>query len=195
MTTRPPPTATGASRRRSPSGSGARADWDVPAPVDGWTARDVVGHLTTWFPAFLDGGRRDAAARAGRRDDPVGAWEAHAAVQALLDDPESAGQKIDNPHIGDDDGRRRDGQDLHGRRLHAHLGPRPAPPARTTVSTPRFCAALLEGMEQMEDAVRASGQYGPRVPVADDADAQTRMLGFIGRDPAWRPAAAGVRRT
>jgi hypothetical protein len=26
-----------------------------------------------------------------------------------------------------------------------------------------------------------------RVPVKDDADAQTKMLGFIGRDPHWTP--------
>ena len=42
-------------------------------------------------------------------------------------------------------------------------------------------------MEPIEDAMRASGQYGPRVAVAADADVQTRLLGFIGRDPAWRP--------
>ena len=33
-------------------------DWDAPAPVQGWTARDVVGHLVEWFPGFLAGGGR-----------------------------------------------------------------------------------------------------------------------------------------
>jgi hypothetical protein len=46
-------------------------------------------------------------------------------------------------------------------------------------------------MEPMEDVIRSSGQYGARVPTPQNADAQTRMLGFIGRDPFWRPAAAG----
>ena len=31
-------------------------DWDAPTPVDGWVARDVVRHLTEWFPAFLAAG-------------------------------------------------------------------------------------------------------------------------------------------
>jgi uncharacterized protein (TIGR03086 family) len=53
---------------------------------------------------------------------------------------------------------------------------------------PDQCAVLLAGMEQVEDLIRASGQYGPRVPTPDDADAQTRLLGFIGRDPSWTPA-------
>jgi uncharacterized protein (TIGR03086 family) len=49
---------------------------------------------------------------------------------------------------------------------------------------PDVCAVLLAGMEPFEDMIRASGQYGPRVPTPDDADAQTRLLGFIGRDPS-----------
>jgi hypothetical protein len=40
-------------------------------------------------------------------------------------------------------------------------------------------------MEAMEDVIRSSGQYGARVPVPAGADAQTRLLGFIGRDPNW----------
>jgi hypothetical protein len=31
------------------------------------------------------------------------------------------------------------------------------------------------------------------VAVPDDADVQTRMLGFIGRDPAWTPAGTSTR--
>jgi len=50
---------------------------------------------------------------------------------------------------------------------------------------PDFCAELLGGMEQMEQVIRSSGQYGPRVEVPPDADTQTRLLGFIGRDPFW----------
>jgi hypothetical protein len=37
----------------------------------------------------------------------------------------------------------------------------------------------------MEDVIRASGQFGVRVEVPDGADTQTRLLGFIGRDPFW----------
>jgi hypothetical protein len=50
---------------------------------------------------------------------------------------------------------------------------------------PGFCAQLLGGMEPMEEVIRSSGHYGPRVEVPADADAQTRLLGFIGRDPFW----------
>ena len=48
---------------------------------------------------------------------------------------------------------------------------------------PARCARLLDGMVPMDAALRASGHYGPRVEVAADADAQTRLLAFIGRHP------------
>jgi len=47
------------------------------------------------------------------------------------------------------------------------------------------CAAMLAEMEPLEELIRSSGQYGPAVPVPVDADPQTRLIGFIGRDPAW----------
>lgn len=48
---------------------------------------------------------------------------------------------------------------------------------------PRRCAEMLEGMLPMDEVLRQSGQFGPRVAVADDADAQTKLLAFIGRTP------------
>jgi len=60
---------------------------------------------------------------------------------------------------------------------------------REVTLDPDVCAELLAGMEPVEQLIRESGHYGPRVDVPADADAQTRMLGFIGRDPLWvRPA-------
>jgi uncharacterized protein (TIGR03086 family) len=44
---------------------------------------------------------------------------------------------------------------------------------------------LWEGMQtlppEVDDAMRSSGQFGPRVAVADDADEQTLLLAFNGR--------------
>ncbi|GII23120.1 hypothetical protein [Planosporangium mesophilum] len=50
---------------------------------------------------------------------------------------------------------------------------------------PDFCRRLLSGMEPLEQIIRSSGQYGARVEVPGDADPQTGLLGFIGRDPLW----------
>ena len=45
------------------------------------------------------------------------------------------------------------------------------------------CAVLLAGMEPIDEVLRQSGQYGPKVEVPADSDVQTRMLAFIGRNP------------
>lgn len=42
---------------------------------------------------------------------------------------------------------------------------------------------LLAGMEAHDEALRASGQYGAKVDVAADADEQTRLIAFSGRQP------------
>src|SRR6478752_3373853 len=77
-------------------------DWDAPAPVAGWQARDVVRHLVEWLPALLaDGAGIELPAVISVDDDPVAAWLAHtAAVQGLLDDPETADRLLQNPHLG-----------------------------------------------------------------------------------------------
>jgi uncharacterized protein (TIGR03086 family) len=162
------------------------ADWSAPAPVDGWTATDVVRHLVEWFPGFLAMGS-DVRLPSGPSvdDDPVAAWQVHAdGVQAVLDDPAAGDREFS----------------------HVHTGTMPLPVAVDRFYTadvfmhtwdlaratgqdetldPGLCAQLLAGMEPIEDVMRSSGQYGPRVTVPAGADAQTRMLGFIGRDPSW----------
>ena len=32
--------------------------WDNPSHCEGWTARDIVGHLAEWVPAFLANQKR-----------------------------------------------------------------------------------------------------------------------------------------
>jgi uncharacterized protein (TIGR03086 family) len=160
-------------------------DWDAPAPVDGWVARDVVEHLTTWFPGFLAAGGvvLDVEADTG---DPAVAWRAHAAaVQALLDGPD-AGGSFTHPHVRTMPLKQAVAQFytadvfMHTWDLARAAGLDPE------LATDR-CEAMLEGMRPIEDLLRGSGQYGPAVPVADDAPVQDRFIGFIGRDPAWQP--------
>jgi len=42
---------------------------------------------------------------------------------------------------------------------------------------------MLVGMEPIDEVLRQSGQFGPRVAVPDDADEQTKLIAFIGRQP------------
>jgi uncharacterized protein (TIGR03086 family) len=163
--------------------------WDSPAPVCGWTARDVVRHLVEWLPAFLAGGSTVLLPAVPSVDDnPVGAWQAHVdAVQALLDDPATAGRTLSNSHIGAFPVDQAIDQ-FYTSDVFMHTWDLARATGQDDRLDPRFCALLLAGMEPMEHVIRSSGQYGPRVPVPDDADVQARLLGFIGRDPHWTAA-------
>jgi hypothetical protein len=48
---------------------------------------------------------------------------------------------------------------------------------------PEVVHDMLVGMEPLDDMLRASGQYGPRVSVPDSADEQTKLIAFTGRRP------------
>jgi uncharacterized protein (TIGR03086 family) len=163
--------------------------WDAPSPVADWTARDVVRHLIEWLPPFLAGGSSvRLPAVPSVDDDPVGAWQAHVdAVQALLDAPATAELTLSNRHIGELPLDRAIDQ-FYTTDVFMHTWDLARATGQDDRLDPEFCALLLAGMEPMEAVIRSSGQYGPRVPVKDDADAQAKMLAFIGRDPQWTPA-------
>jgi uncharacterized protein (TIGR03086 family) len=161
-------------------------DWDAPSPVAAWVARDVVDHLITWVPGFLaaDGVRLPAGPPAA--DDPSAAWEHHAeALQALLDD-DDADREFSHPEVG--------AMPLavavdrfYTTDVFLHTWDLARSTGQDDRLDPDECATLLAGMEPIGQLLRDSGQYGPPVPVPDDAPVQDRLIGFIGRDPSWRP--------
>jgi uncharacterized protein (TIGR03086 family) len=167
--------------------------WDAPAPVAGWVARDVVGHLTGWLAAFLSAGAGIELPHGPSVDqDPVAAWQVHCdAVQALLDDPAAGGRVLTNPHIGTVPLDRAIDR-FYTADVFMHTWDLARATGQDERLDPGFCAELLAGMEPLEEVIRSSGQYGPRVEVPADADPQTKLLGFIGRDPRW--VAAGSPR-
>ena len=161
-----------------------RADaWDNPSPCDGWVARDVVGHLVEWLPAFFFGTWEIAAPSIPSvDDDPVGAWRAvDGTLRAALDDPTVATSERATP-----------------------MGPSTFEQSLDMICTPDVLIhtwdlaratgldetldadevhRFVESMEPMDQVMRDSGHYGPRVVVADDADEQTRLIAFVGRHP------------
>ena len=158
--------------------------WARPAPPEGWDARDVVRHLVEWFPAFLDGAA-GITLRAGPSvdDDPVGAWRTQTdAVQALLDDPDTADREHDLPHIGRMSLAQATDM-IYTSDVFLHRWDLARATGQDETLDPEKCAAMLERMLPMDEALRQSGHYGPRVHVPDDADVQTKLLAFIGRRP------------
>ncbi|UUW88547.1 TIGR03086 family metal-binding protein [Pimelobacter simplex] len=162
--------------------------WDAATPVAQWQARDVVRHLVEWFPAFLaDGSDLRLTPGPSVDDDPVAAWEHHATgVQAVLDDPANADLTFAHPRLPAMPLPRAISEFYTGD-VFMHTWDL----ARATGQDDRLdeerCQVMFTGMEPMDEMLRQSGQYGARVAVPEDASWQDRLIGFIGRDPQWRP--------
>lgn len=158
--------------------------WDNPAPCDGWVARDVVRHMVEWMPAFLEAAGGPALPEGPSvDDDPVGAWVVmNDGIQALLDDDEVSATTITHPQAGT--------HRLDDALMMFFMGDvlvHTWDLARATgldeTIDAQVAAEQLAGMEPIDEMLRSSGHYGPRVEVAPDADVQTRLIAFTGRQP------------
>jgi uncharacterized protein (TIGR03086 family) len=156
--------------------------WDDPAPCEGWVARDVVRHLVEWMPAFLAsaGGPR-LAVTADVDADPAGAWaELRDGLQALLDDPAIASSELSHPRAGT---HRFDAaiDTFFTGDVFMHTWDLARATGQAEQLDEAMAAEMLAGMEPLDEMLRQSGQYGPRVAPPPDADATTRLMAFIGR--------------
>jgi uncharacterized protein (TIGR03086 family) len=158
--------------------------WDRPSPCEGWLAKDVVGHLVAWVPAFFaDAGGPALPAAPPPGADPTSAWQAlDTAIQAVLDDPDQASSEVNHPYVG-----RRRFDEAIGQFVLPDVFIHTWDLARATgqdeTLDPALVHELLVGMEPLDEMLRASGQYGPRVDVPTDADEQTQLIAFTGRRP------------
>lgn len=158
--------------------------WERPAPCDGWVARDVVRHMVEWIPAFMSSaGGPMLPVGPSVDDDPAGAWATlNAGIQALLDDPAASATQISHPQAGT---HRLD--DAIGMFFLGDVVVHTWDLARAAGLDEALDADIVHdmliGMEPLDDMLRASGQYGPKVKVSPDANEQTRLIAFTGRRP------------
>ncbi len=157
--------------------------WELPSPCAGWTARDVVGHMVEWIPGFLASVGTPISPGPPVDDDPAAAWE-HVSreVQAVLDDPELARREFTHEHLGTDTVEHAIGMIMVGD-IVIHTWDIARATGGDETLPADYVHVMLEGMEAMDEALRASGQFGPRVPVSDGADEQARLIAFTGRVP------------
>lgn len=162
--------------------------WERPSPCAGWTGRDVVRHLVEWIPGpgFLLGAFGIATGPIPSVDtDPAGAWAVvRDAVQGALDDPAVAewvedcgppGQlsfaaAVDMTCTPD---------------VLVHTWDLAQAAGVSAELDPAEVARQVAGIDAMppgvDEAMRSSGHFGPRVDVPADADAAARLLAFYGR--------------
>jgi uncharacterized protein (TIGR03086 family) len=166
--------------------------WNDPTPCPGWTVRTLVNHVAVedLWAAELFAGRSIAEVGDRLDGDQLGAVPAerwHEALRGGLDAAGAPGAMTGTVHLsfGDVPGSEYAMQLfadhlVHGWDLAVALG-------RPAALDPDDAAAALAWFAEREDAYRAAGMIGPRMPVPPDADAATRLLAAFGRtasDPA-----------
>lgn len=165
--------------------------WSSPSPCAKWDARGVVDHIVVMLGVMLRPVGLASSAGPSVADDPLGAFRtARADVEALLTDPELSRQVTASP-AGElsvaDMVDQVVSQDLvhHGWDLAKATG-------QDATMHPGDVAELLPVVAALPPEVYEPGAYGPdievlgpKVGVPDDAPAQDRLLGLLGRDPHW----------
>jgi uncharacterized protein (TIGR03086 family) len=157
--------------------------WDRPAPCAGWVARDIVGHLVEWLPGFFVAPfDLDRPAFPSVAADPAGAWVAlDDMLQNALDDPAVATRERET-HIGLTTFEQAIDMICTADVL-IHTWDLARATGLDETLDPDEVHRMLASIEPMDAALRASGHYGPRVPIADNADEQSQLLAFLGRHP------------
>lgn len=155
--------------------------WENPSPCDGWTARDVVGHLVEWIPGFLGANGVEFPPLPSVADDPAGAWEGvREAVAGALADPAVASRPVETP-MGTQPLAETVDMIVTGD-VFTHTWDLARATGQDDALDEEQLQRMLASVGQIpEEAMRARGMFGPRLDVADDADGQTRFLALVGR--------------
>lgn len=160
--------------------------WEQPAPCEGWVARDVVRHLVEWVPAFVaaaGGPTLLPPSAPSVDDDPAAAWAAlDHALRSVLEDPATSAIELHHPRAGTHRFDDAIATFVLGDVL-VHTWDLARAAGLDETLDPDVVHDMLTGMEPLDEMLRASGQYGPKVDVAADADEQTRLIAFTGRRP------------
>jgi uncharacterized protein (TIGR03086 family) len=162
----------------------APADWDNPSPCEGWTARDVVGHLTEWIPGFFGAQGVEFPPIPSVQDDPAGAWEAVLTpIAAALADPAMASKQLETPFSTQPFAETVD-MIVTGD-VFTHTWDLARATGQDEALDPAQVQVMLGAIGAMpEEALRSEGMFGPALDAPADADDQTRVLAYFGRR-AW----------
>ena len=113
----------------------------------------------------------------------MGAWTHLAdSLQALLDDPTTAPREITHEHLGTITVEHAIGMIMFGDVL-IHTWDLARATGLDESLDPGIVSEMLADMQPMDEMLRASGHYGPKVAVPDAADDLTKLIAFTGREP------------
>ena len=152
------------------------ASWDQPTPCAEWKVRDLIGHavgVQATFGGVLGGSAAEGADWPTARDAMRAALAAPGATEGTAFYAGFGGEvpKAMLISIATTD------LLLHAWDLATSLGVDASLPADSA-------AAALASLQSLPaEVLRSPGRFGAEVTVPDDADPQTKLLAFAGRQP------------
>jgi uncharacterized protein (TIGR03086 family) len=162
------------------------SQWEDPTPCADWNVRQLVNHIVAenlWVKPLVDGRTIDEIGDAFDGDvlgaDPVTAYrrsvdEADAAFHedGAMERPVAVSYGPVPAAVFA--GHRLVDLVVHGWDLASATG-------QATQIDPVLLEACYEDVEPQAEMLEASGYFGTRIPVAPDADLQTKLLALLGR--------------
>jgi uncharacterized protein (TIGR03086 family) len=157
--------------------------WDAPSPCTEWDARGVVEHVIGFQDTLLVSQLGFDAQRP--RDDPQARWLAtEAAIFTALAQEGTLDKVVEVPGMGQ--------SPVHHllptltTDVLIHTWDLARAVGADDALDPELCRLAYERALPFDEVLRSSGMFGAKVAVAEDADLQTKLVAFFGRDPDWR---------
>ena len=162
--------------------------WVAPTPCSAWDVRALVNHLVNeqlWVPPLMNGGTVSEVGDAFDGDvlgvDPVASWDSAAAAASDALSAPGALDRVVHLSFADVTG------DVYAWQLIGDLAVHAWDLSRAIGADETIDAELAaDVMSRLEPDVEAFAEYGlfaARIPVADDAGPQHRLLALTGRRP------------
>jgi uncharacterized protein (TIGR03086 family) len=166
---------------------GVRADqWGAPTPCSEWDVKHIANHLISenlWAGELYQGktiqevGNTLDGDLAG--DDPAGAYRASVGVASRAVTAPGAMEVTCHLSFGDFSGADYAAQLFMDTLIHGwDIAKATGQDARLD---PDLVAACFPIAQQLTSQVRSTGVFGDDLPVAADADLQTKLLALVGR--------------
>ena len=160
-------------------------DWDALTPCEEWRARDIVGHLISWFAPALEDVGVTVVVMEDKTSDPAEAWRQFAdVVQGALEDGETAGALVSRGPIP--------GQSLETNAtsffipdVFMHTWDLARSQGRDVELDADYAEKNLAGLRSLGDQLQARGGFGPPREAPSDASSTIRLMAYVGRDPQF----------
>lgn len=159
--------------------------WDAQTPCAEWRARDLVGHLISWFTPGLEDVGVTVDLTADKNSDPAEAWRQFAAiVQSALEDPETAERTVTRgPVPGESLSRNATAFFIPD--IFMHTWDLARSQGRDVELDADFAEKNLGGLRSLGERLQAGGGFGPPVEAPADATSTIRLMAYVGRDPGF----------